>query len=52
MVHFHNGILHSRKKEGTLTLRDSINGSGEHMLSEICQEVKDKYHIISPISVT
>ena len=30
MVHLHNGILHSREKEGAPTLCDSINGSGEH----------------------
>ena len=26
----HNGILHSREKEGTCTLFDSMNGTGEH----------------------
>ena len=30
MVHLHNGILHSQKKEGALTLQDSIDGTGEH----------------------
>ena len=30
MVHLHNGILHSRKKEGAPTLHDSIDGTGEH----------------------
>ena len=30
MVHLHDGILNSRKKEGTPTLCDSMNGSGEH----------------------
>ena len=30
MVHLHNGILHSRKKEGAPTLRDSMDGTGEH----------------------
>ena len=38
MVHLYNGILCSRKKE--------------LMLSEISQVVKDKYHMISPISGT
>ena len=28
-VHLHNGILHSRKKEGTPTLHDSMDGTGE-----------------------
>ena len=29
-VHLHNGILHNRKKEGALTLHDSMDGSGKH----------------------
>ena len=30
LVHLHNGILHSRKKEGAPTLCYSMDGSGEH----------------------
>ena len=30
MVHLHNGILRSRKKEGAPTLFDSMDGPGEH----------------------
>ena len=30
MVDLHDGILCSRKKEGTPTLCDSMDGSGEH----------------------
>ena len=30
VVHLHNGIICSRKKEGTPTLCDSIDGTGEH----------------------
>ena len=30
VVHSYNGILHSRKKEGTPTLCDSMSGSGKH----------------------
>ena len=30
MVHLHNGILRSRKKEGALTLQASMDGTGEH----------------------
>ena len=30
VVHLHNGIVHGRKKEGTPTLRDSMDGTGEH----------------------
>ena len=30
VVHLHNGILHSRKKEGAPTLGNSMDGIGEH----------------------
>ena len=30
MVHLHNGILCSRKKEGVPTLCDSMGGTGKH----------------------
>ena len=30
MVHLHNRILHSRKKEGMPTFCDSMDGTGEH----------------------
>ena len=30
MVHLHNGILQRGKKEGAPTLRDSVDGTGEH----------------------
>ena len=30
MVHLHNGILCSRKKEGAATLHNSMDGTGEH----------------------
>ena len=30
MVHLHNGILHSREKEGAPTLCDNMDGTGEH----------------------
>ena len=49
LVHLHNGILHSRKKEGAPTLRNSID-TKSIVLSEISQVAKDKYHMISPIS--
>ena len=29
-VHLHNGILHSREKEGAPTLCDSMDGTREH----------------------
>ena len=52
VVHLHNGILHTREKEGAPTLWDSMDGTGEYMLTEVSQTVKDKYHMISPISGT
>ena len=30
MVHLHNGIVRSRKKEGAPTLRNSMDGTREH----------------------
>ena len=33
MVHLHNGILHSRKKEGAPTLRNSMDGSREYYVN-------------------
>ena len=30
VVHLHNGILHSRKKEEAPTLCDSMDGTGEY----------------------
>ena len=30
VVHLHNGILHSRRKEGTPTLCDSMDGTAKH----------------------
>ena len=30
MVHLHNGILHSRKKEEVLTLHNTMDGNEEH----------------------
>ena len=53
MEYLHNGILFSRKKEGSTTLCSSMDGTGEHYAkSKISQTVKDKYHMISPISGT
>ena len=49
VVHLHNGMLCSKKK-GAPTLHNNMDGSEEHY--EISQVVKDKYHMISPISGT
>ena len=50
LVHLHNGMLHSRKKEGALPFATAWMELESLMLSEISQVVKDKYHMISPIS--
>ena len=52
MVYLHNGILCSNKKEGVPTLHDSMDGTESIMLSEISQAVRDKYHMISPLTGT
>ena len=49
MVQLHNGILCSRKKE-LLPFPTAWTELESITLSEICQAVKDKYHMISPIS--
>ena len=51
MGHLHNGILRSREKEGAYTLCHSMDGTGEHYV-EISQVVRDKYHMISPLTGT
>ena len=51
MVHLHNGILHSREK-GALPFTTAWMDLESIMLSEVSQAVKDKYHMISPISGT
>ena len=50
MVHLYNGILCSREKEGILPFTTAWMELESIMLSEISQAVKDKYHMISPIS--
>ena len=52
MVHLHNGILCSRKKEGAPTLHDSIVELESIMLSEISQVAKEKKHMISRLRGT
>ena len=53
MVHLHNGIHNGaeRKKELLLFVTAWMDLESI-MLSEISQVVKDKYHMISPISGT
>ena len=40
VVHLPNAILCSINKEGPPTLRDSMDGTGEHYTNEISQAVK------------
>ena len=51
MVNLHDGILYRRKKEVLpfVTARMELETI---MLSEISQLVKDKYHMISPLTGT
>ena len=51
VVHLHNGILYSRKKERLLFMTAWLV-LATIMLSEISQVVKDKYHTISAIRGT
>ena len=50
MVYLHNGILSSREKEGAPTFATAWMELESIMLSEINQEVKDKYHMTSLIT--
>ena len=52
MVYLHNGISRSREKEGAYTLCNSMDGLESIMLNEINQEVRDKHHMISPLTGT
>ena len=52
MIHLHNGILHSRKKKGTPTFHESMDGTGEHYAKWNNPGPKDKYHMISPVRGT
>ena len=51
MVHLHNGILCSRKKE-LLPFATEWMELESIMLSEVSQAVNDKYHMKSPIGGT
>ena len=52
MVHLHNGILCSRKKEGAPTLHDSMDGPRKYYAKWNKPGNEDKYHMISPMSGT
>ena len=53
MAYLHNGITHAaeRKKE-LISFATTWMELESIMLSEISQRVKDKYHMISPLSGT
>ena len=51
MVHLHDGMLCSRKKD-LLPFVTAWMELESVMLSEVSQAVKDRYHMISPISGT
>ena len=50
VVHLHNGILYSRKEEGTPTLHDSMDGTREYYAMRNKPGDERQYHIIPPIS--
>ena len=52
IVHLHNGILCSRKKEELLPFTTAWMELENIMLSEKCQAAKDKYHMVSLVSGT
>ena len=47
MVHLHNGILHSRKKEGAPTFHNSMDGYGEYFtkLNKLVGERQIPYNL-------
>ena len=49
MIHLHNGIVHSRKKEGLLHVVTTWTELENIILSEISQSIEGIYHVISPI---
>ena len=51
VVHIHNGILLSHKKEQNNAICSNMDGTRDsHTKSEVSQKEKDKYHMISLIS--
>ena len=52
LVHLYSGILHNRKKEEAPPFGTAWMELESIMLSEMSQAVKDKYHMISPVSGT
>ena len=52
MVHLGDGILHSERKKELLPFVIAWMDLESIEINEISQVVKDKYHMISPISGT
>ena len=49
VVHFHNGVLHSRKKNDILKFAGKWTDLENITLSEVTQTQKDIYHMYSLI---
>ena len=49
---YSNGVLRSRKKEGAPTLRNSMDGTGEHYAKWNKPGSEGQYHVISPLTGT
>ena len=52
LVHLHNGILCSRKKEGAPPLHDSMDGTREYYAKGNKPSSERQSHMTSPISGT
>ena len=52
MVHLHNGIYAAEKKKELIPFATAWMELESIMLSEISQAVRDKYHMISPLTET
>ena len=50
VVHLHTGMLLGHKKEGNFTPCNSMSGPGEHYAKWNKPGVRDKYHMISPLT--
>ena len=49
VVHLHNGILFSHKKEYIWVSSDEVNDPEPVIQSDVSQKEKDKYHILTHI---
>ena len=49
ILHIHNGIVLSHKKEQNIAICSNMDGPRDYHISEISQKDEDKYHTISLI---